>query len=219
MYSQPAPCQMPMASQGEQQPGPDRHAAAQRRAEPGAAPFAEPHHGFADNDGLEDVFPQPGAQRDVPAAPEIADAAGKEGLAEVFGQRHAEALGGAQHHVHAAGKLGVELQGVEQGTHQHGGAGVFGPVVKDGLDVHVGPVGDDEFFHHAPQDALHAEGEGAVVRPGRVEHGGGDAVPAVKGALHHMGPEAQVEQHLPVVGSGPGWCRGAHRRGSSAPSA
>ena len=181
-----------------EQARPHRQAAARRRAETAPAKFAEPHHGLADGDRLEHVFPQPRAQRDVPAPPELAHRAGKEGLTEVFRQRHAEGLCGAQRQIHAAGKFRVELQGVAQRSHHNGRAGILRPVVKYQLDKGVGTVRDDDFFEKAPHHALHTKAQRPVAGGGRVQQRGGGFVPAVEGAFHHMGPEAQEGQHLPV---------------------
>ena len=195
---------MPQADEqpGQQQPGPHRQPAARPGPQVHFAPFAEAHHRPADDDGLKHILPQPGAQRDVPPPPELADAAGKKGLAEVFGQFHAEGLRRAEGNVHTARKFGVKLQRVQQHAQQDGQAGILRPIVKNCLYIHISPVRDDDFFEQAPHNALCAEGQRAVIRPGRVQQRRGHSAPAVKGSLDHMGPEAQVAEHLPVPGGG-----------------
>ena len=112
-----------------------------------------------DGQGKVDIILHPLAERDVPPAPPLRHAAGGEGVVEVLFQRDAEQLGDALDDVHAAGEIGVELEGAEQGGDPEGQAVVELVAAQDAGDENVQPVGDDQLLEIAPQDELRAPAE------------------------------------------------------------
>src|SRR5262249_38601307 len=110
--------------------------------------------------GDEKVVAQPGGERDVPAAPEVADGVGDVGVVEVLGQVEAEHPPGADRHVGVAGEVEVDLDRVadqpqpgERGGELGGGDG------EDAVGGQADGAGDDGLLGQADDEAPHAGGE------------------------------------------------------------
>ena len=148
-------------------------------------------------EGIEDIILKPCAERDMPAHPELLNARREEGLAEVFRQPDAEDLCAADDDVHRAREFHVQLAGVAH--HRKGGdaAVIGGGIGKDALDQDVQPVGDDDLFHHAEQDALHAEGQVFPCERAALPQRQGGLPIAANRALHDLREKAE-EQHEPA---------------------
>ena len=85
-----------------------------------------------------DVFPEPGAQGDMPSAPEFRNAPGAVGKMKVFFERKAEHLSQADGHVGIAAEIEIYLEGVGQRPHpggKHGKGGQSRHRLEDGAQV------------------------------------------------------------------------------------
>ena len=100
--------------------------------------------------GKVDIILHPLAERDVPPAPPLRYAAGGEGVVEVLLHRDAEQLGDALDDVHAAGEIGVELEGAKEGSDPEGQAIVELVAAQDAGDEKVQPVSDDQLLKIPP---------------------------------------------------------------------
>ena len=70
----------------------------------------------------EDIIPQPGAEGNMPPAPEIAHRLGKIGAVEVFHQVDAQDAGGADGDIAVSRKIDVDLEAEGQHGHDHLGS-------------------------------------------------------------------------------------------------
>ena len=71
-------------------------------------------------------------------------------MVEVLFHRDAEQLGDALDDVHAAGEIGVELEGAKEGSDPEGQAIVELVAAQDAGDEKVQPVGDDQLLKITP---------------------------------------------------------------------
>ena len=180
-----------------------RQRAARVGAELGLRPLAEGLHGLDERDGVEDVVAHPGAERHVPATPEVSERGREVGLREVALHGDAEELRYALDDVDAAREVGVHLDGVGEHAveHERPGDGAR-HVVEDGVHVPREHVGDGKLL----EDAV-PQGEGALahrVEVGRALSGklGHRLVVAVDGALDHLREPGDEEQEARVVALG-----------------
>ena len=95
----------------------------------------------------------------MPACPELLNALREKRLPEIFRQAHAEHLCTAEHHIHCARKLHIELTGIAYHCKCDNAAVIVCMICKNSFDQDVQAVGNHNFLHHAEQDALHAEGQ------------------------------------------------------------
>ena len=115
-------------------------------------------------------------------------------MVEVLGNLDAEELGDAGGDVHAAGEVGVELEGAQQGNHPEGEALVNLIVVHHAGDKEVQPVGNHQFFEKAPQHQLNSpaepvRGEGGLLQKFLSQH------PVLgDGALENLGEVEDAEE-------------------------
>lgn len=148
---------------------------------PGAAAAAE---------GDVDVVAEPGGEGDVPSAPELGDVAAEVRAGEVLPEADAEELRRADGHVGVAGEVGVDLEGVEDGSKQERAAGLRLNIGPDLVNVLGAAVGDDDFLEEAPEELSQAVCGCGVVECARFcvlwEEVGG----ASDGAGEELGEEA-----------------------------
>ena len=100
-----------------------------------------------------EVVTQPGAERHVPAPPEVADARGLVGAVEVLGQLEAEELGRAARDVGVAAEVAVDLEREAVERDDDLGRAERGGVVEHAVDqVHAHEVREDDLLRHAHRD-------------------------------------------------------------------
>ena len=129
----------------------------------------------------------------MPAAPVIVDGQGKIGPAEVLRHPDAHQPGGASGDVNAAGKVHVQLQGIQQHGDGQGGAAEGIVAVQHGLQRNQGPVRNHQLLEIAPEHQ-HA----AVLEAGKVEVVGlielvCQLVVQADGALDDLGEEGHKQ--------------------------
>ena len=101
-----------------------------------------------------DIFPEPGAQADVPAPPEFRDGAGLVGVFKVFQEMEAKQMPQADGHVGVSGEIEVDLEGEGDSAQprRHGGGCGHG---ADLLPQSAHLIGDQHLFGQAHHKALH----------------------------------------------------------------
>ena len=109
-------------------------------------------------EGNVDIVAEPRGERDVPAPPELGDAAGDIGIVEVFKKVEAEHPAKADGHVGIGGKVEVDLKRVGDGAeprkgHRGGDGG------KGGVGDLRDSVGEQHFLGKAEEKAHRARGE------------------------------------------------------------
>ena len=150
-----------------------------------------PHHQYVEHiaQGLHpvaaqrdiDIIPEPTAQRHVPAAPELGNAAGNEGRVKVFQQVEAENVAQTDGHIAVAREVEVNLQGKGGGVHpdkQYRGLG--GAAVQ--LHQLTQLVGNEYLFGKADDEPAHAQ----------------------TGLFHRMGTVLQLTGHVGIANDGAG---------------
>ena len=151
-----------------------------------AQPFIELLKMTGEADRIKDVVFQPFTQGDVPASPEIVDGNGEKRPFEILGYVHAEHLGYAADHVHAAGKLCIDLEGIQEYCHKLDAAAVRTGIYENRVDDQPRPICDDELFEKSPDEA-----DPAVCHPVVVER--------MRGAKLARQPGIAVERPLDDV--------------------
>ena len=146
--------------------------------------------GRGHGDGVEDIVPEPGAQGDVPPGPEFGDVFGEEGAAKILRHGQPKDLGRAADRVHGAGKVGIELQGVENAAHQGHITGVGVVPGKQLLHHGIQAVRNDQFFHQTEGNTLEAQAEVFIGNGFCLPEGPGGVAVAADGALHNAGEKA-----------------------------
>ena len=131
----------------------------------------------------------------MPAPPEFLEGLGEIGSIEVFGQRQSQHLRDAQYRVHAAGKVTVQLQRIQQHSRQRICAAVGFRLGTDGSDDHAQPGGNDQFFQQSPH------GPGAAVE---------DVIPG-----HTALPQIALEPVIPLNGADEQVGQISHKQGKS----
>ena len=121
-----------------------------------------PRRTAAAAEGKVDVIPEPAGHRDMPAPPEIIEAAGLKGGLEVLNQVIAQYAGRAQGNVTAAGEIHVQLHGKQHGGGGQVGAAHIGGIAVDHPDIEGQVVGNDHLFGVAPQHTERAARAAAV---------------------------------------------------------
>src|SRR5699024_6358311 len=114
-----------------------------------------------------DIVAEPAAEADVPAPPELLDAAGHIGALEIFGQRDAEQPRAADGNVRIARKITVQLQAEQYGGQNQRQAALVGQRVKDVVGIDGEKIGNDDLFEKSGADALQPGREAGGVRPVR----------------------------------------------------
>ena len=151
-----------------------------------AQPFIERLKMTGEADRIKDVVFQPFTQCDVPASPEIVDGNGEKRPFEILGYVHAEHLGYAADHVHAAGKLCIDLEGIKEYCRELDAAAVRTGICENRVDDQPRPICDDELFEQSPDEA-----DPAVCHPVVVER--------MRGAKLARQPGIAVERPLDDV--------------------
>ena len=151
-----------------------------------AQPFIELLKMTGEADRIKDVVFQPFAQCDVPATPEIVDGNGEKRTFEILGYVHAEHLGHAADHVHAAGKFCIDLEGIKEYCRELDAAAVRTGICENRVDDQPRPICDDELFEQSPDEA-----DPAVCHPVVVER--------MRGAKLARQPGIAVERPLDDV--------------------
>ncbi len=95
----------------------------------------------------------------MPAGPELADAGGQVGIAEIQDQVEAHELGHAAGHVGIAAEIAIDLPGKGKGRHEQGGALEVGRMVVDAIDVMGEIVRERQFLEQAHEEERGAVGE------------------------------------------------------------
>src|SRR5699024_5824159 len=103
-----------------------------------------------------DVVPEPGAEGDMPAPPELGDAPGDIGVVEIDHKVKAQHGAQAPGHIGVAAEVDVDLQGVGQNA-APGGQGTGGRGVGGGLVPQQGElVGQQDLFGQTDGELLDA---------------------------------------------------------------
>ena len=144
--------------------------------------------------GKVDVLLEPGAERDVPAAPELGDGQGPVGKVEVVLEVEAEEPCRADGNVRVAGEVVVDFQGVEEPA-EPGRRGVDGCLAGDFSDVGPEGIGQDDLLRKADDDAVDAGHKAVCI------HGPGlnlrlEVFPLHDGAGHYLRKESNVKRRV-----------------------
>ncbi len=105
------------------------------------------------------IVPQPGAERDVPAAPELGHASGDVRHVEILWQVVADHLGRTDGHVGIAREVAVNLQAVADHRQPQHASGIKRGLRKDLVNRRGQPVGDDHFLRQPEQKETGARGQ------------------------------------------------------------
>ena len=165
-------------------------------AEVPGAPFPKFLHSPGQCQRIKHVIPHPGAQRDVPSAPEIPQGDRKVGLAEVLVQLHAKEGGDAPDDVNAPGKVGILPDGIQEDSEYHHAAGpvCHVPGIKDCSDRRIQHVGDGILLHQAEQHQKQCPFCPLPVECMRCIQGSGKAVIPSDRSLQHLGKPGDKKQ-------------------------
>ena len=138
------------------------------------------------------IFPEEGAQRDVPAPPELADAAGNEGRVEILQEAEAQHAAQADGHVGIAGKIEIQLQ-EEQCRRQP--AGKEGHLRRQGQGLQHLPaqVRQQHLFPEAQGEAEEALPQ-ALLRHLPMRDGLRHVAVADDGAGDELGEQGHIQQ-------------------------
>ena len=126
----------------------------------------------------------------MPPGPEFGDVFGEEGAAKILRHGQPKDLGRAADRVHGAGKVRIELQGVENAANQGHITGVGIIVGKQLLHHGIQAVRDDQLFHQTEGNALEAQAEVFIGYGFCLPEGPGGVAVAADGALHNAGEKA-----------------------------
>ena len=143
-----------------------------------------------------DIVAKEGAERDVPAAPEIGRAAGHIGVVKVLGVVEAEHPAHADGHVGIAGEIEVDLKG--EGEQAKPGAGrtdLREVAIEPGLYEQRGHIGDTDFFEEPLREPAKSA-PGAIPRMDPVIDFGGNLGVADDRTGDELVKEAHKEQEL-----------------------
>ena len=152
-----------------------------------AAEFREPLHGLRKGKRIKNVIPHPGAQGNVPSAPEIPQGNRKIRLAEVLHHADAKQLCHSHHHVNAAGKIPVELCGIhENSQYDHRTGQIVHRSVKNRADFSHQHLRDDIFLHGSEQKQQQRSAAAFQIQ----------MVPFIKLLRHLIKPVDRSLQHL-----------------------
>src|SRR5690606_18529901 len=113
--------------------------------------------------GYIEIVPEPGGERDMPAAPEILDGGREVWPAEVLHQIDAEHPGGADGDARIAREVAIDLEGKENRGDNTGDAAVMLGVIINRVYINRQPVGDHDLFEQPPQHKPHAAYDPLVV--------------------------------------------------------
>ena len=144
-----------------------------------------------------DIVPEPAAERDVPAVPELREGAGDVGIVEVLLEAEAEHRPKADGHVGIAGEIVVELQGVGHTAEPgHGRGDLPGRGEAEARLPGEGEVvGEEDLLAEAAQKAADALLK-ALLGDLPLADLGGDAVVADDGARDELREEGDVEPEI-----------------------
>ena len=106
-----------------------------------------------------DVVPEPGGERDVPAAPELREVERAVGVEEVVVQAETHQRGDADGEVGVAGEIKVDLHRVAQHRHQQLVAGVGDGAVEGEVVVDGQVVGQHALLQQAADDQPEAQAQ------------------------------------------------------------
>ena len=145
-----------------------------------------------------EVFPEPGAQRDVPPPPELGDRAGEVGEVEVFLHANPEQFAQADGDVRVGGKVVVNLQHIQKGDAP--GGGLVHPDAEVALDLgdeRAEDVRQNQLFGKADDDAVEPVQKERTVKPALVLIDKGNKVlPLGNRAGDDLREEGQVQRRV-----------------------
>ena len=108
--------------------------------------------GLSPKQGIHEIVPEPVAQGNVPAPPELRIGAREKGLFEIFRKPDAKELSGSQHHIHAAGKIRIKLQAVADSRKDQIASVIDLQIPVDPIDEYRQPLRKHQLFKEAPQE-------------------------------------------------------------------
>ena len=111
------------------------------------------------------VVAHPERERHVPSPPQFARGLREERPVEVGLQVEAQHASQSESHAGVAGKIGVELDGVEQGGHQNLHARSLPHLVENAVERRPDAVGNDEFEEAAPAQEFQSACHFHIVEP------------------------------------------------------
>ena len=120
------------------------------------AVFTKTVHSLGQGKWIEHIVLHPGAQGNMPAVPEVRDGTGEIRTFEILVQGNAEAFSRPHHHVHAAGKVTVQLDGIAQDPHNDRNSCIGFIIAKHLIHHNRGPVRYDDFLKISPKHQLQA---------------------------------------------------------------
>ena len=163
-------------------------------------PASQPHPAAAQGDIH--IVPEPGAQGDVPAPPELRETAGHKGIAEVLGKAEAHDPAQADGHVAVAGEVEVHMEHIRRGV-QPGQQHRFLPALLIHRHQLIQDVGKQYLFPQAQHKAAGAQSR-VLHRVGAASQLGGHVGVADDGARHQLGVHSDIRRQVNEVPLGRG---------------
>ena len=154
---------------------------------------------LAEDGDVQQIIPEEGAQRNVPALPELCNVLAQKGIPEVFVKVESEQPSQSDRHIRIAGKVKVDLHSVNRnripGAHHGNVIQITGEeCVYDGTQM----VGKNDFFaqtDHDPGQTL-ADVMGSGIPFGQLRLDG--AVPD-DGPSHQLGEHGYIQQEFGIA--------------------
>ena len=150
-----------------------------------------------------DVVAQPRHQGDVPAAPEVGDAGGEIGCAEVLHEFDAEEAGAAHGDVGVAGEVAVDLDGEEEGSDEECQCALLSGCLPDNIHGEGAGVCHNHLLAEAPEHLAQAIDSPIIIKGTRAKHLRQEVGGALDGSCHELREEADVgEEGRGIAGGG-----------------
>ena len=92
----------------------------------------------------------------MPSLPKLRYTAGKIRALKILGQFNAHYLRHTCRNVYAAGKIGIDLDTIDNGSNEYFNAGILLIVTKKLIHQKSRPIGDYQLFEKSPQNKLGA---------------------------------------------------------------
>ena len=100
------------------------------------------------------IIPEPAGKAHMPAGPQLFHTGRQKGLAEIFGQAKPQHLPHAQNNVGISRKIGIELEGVQDGGKDQLAPVKRSRICKSGIDDHSRTIRNRQLFEIAPGTTL-----------------------------------------------------------------
>ena len=177
--------------------------AADMLAAMGREPLSPPLYARQQRKRVEHVVAHPCAERDVPAAPEIAEGDREVRLAEVGSHLDAEQPSKAEHHVDTAREVRVLVNRIHQDSHDDNRSRHAGiDVVQDGIDGLQQHVRNGTFLHEAITDLEQGAARVRGIKRMPLVKLMRQCVETVDGTLYELREERDEQQVLREVSLG-----------------